>query len=111
MPDSFHPNGAATVSISATTASASVALVSVPDNGPFQVRIFNAGASTVFVSRGGSSAAATVPSGATAGSLPLPSGAVEVLTFDNTTAHPATYVAAITASGTATVYFTTGRGI
>ena len=101
--DPFHPIPGSTISISATTSSASAAFkISRTDR--FQVRLYNAGAATVFVNRGGSSVAATTSS------MPIPSGAVEVLTFDNHPADPVTHVAAITASGTATLYATQGEG-
>lgn len=107
----FHPKATSTVSISATTASSNVALAKVP-TGSFQVRVHNAGASTAFIARGtDSTVAATVPSGATPGSMPVPAGAVEVLTFNSPDAAPITHVAAITAGGAATIYFTVGEGI
>ena len=100
----FHPVVGSTVSISATTSSSATALSSVPV-GRFHLRIFNAGSATVFITRGGSTVAATTSS------YPVPSGAIEVITINNPDANPVTHVAAITASGTATVYFTVGWGI
>jgi len=43
--------------------------------------------------------------------IPLPSGAIEVVTLTNTNGGAATHVAAIAASGTATLYLTTGQGL
>lgn len=97
--DPFKPQTAGTVTISATTTSAATALVS---SGRTQVLVYNAGSSTVFLEFGTSAVAAVVASG-----LPVPSGAILVLSVDPTVTH----VAAITGSGTATVYVTVGRGI
>ena len=101
----FHPVVGSTVSISATTSSSAVALNSQPNIGRFHLRIFNAGSATVFITRGTSTVAATTSS------YPIPSGAIEVITINNADASPVTHVAAITASGTATVYFTVGWGV
>lgn len=101
----FHPIPNSTVSISATTTSANVALQKVP-SGKFHLRIHNAGPSTIFFNRGPDSTIA-----ATTSNMPVPSGAVEVITINNTDASPVNYVAAITASSTATVYFTLGWGV
>lgn len=65
-----------------------------------QVRIYNAGSSTIFVRFGQVSATAVVTD------MAIPSGAIEVfdLVMNDT-------VAAITASSTATVYVTLGLGV
>lgn len=101
----FHPVPGSTVSISATNVTGSVALAGAPNTGKFQLRIYNAGAATIFFNRGNSSVTATTSN------MPLPSGAVEVITIANPANDPVTHVAAITSSGTATVYFTVGWGI
>jgi hypothetical protein len=99
----FMPAAVGTVQIAATTTSARQALAVA--NGT-QVRISNTGAVGVRVEFGGSSVAATTPSGGTAGSLLVPAGAIEVMSppID------ATNVAAKTDSGTATIEFSVGIG-
>lgn len=101
----FHWLEGATASISATTSSANVA-IGKPPTGAFQIRVHNAGSSTAFIAKGTSSSVTAATTG-----LPVPSGAIEVLTLNNTEKSPITHMAAITATGTATVYFTTGAGI
>mgnify|MGYP001066121005 FL=1 len=101
----FRPRAGATVSVSATTVSARAHMAAAPSNGRFQVRLFNAGADLAFVAFGGPAVAATAADHA------LPSGAVEVVTVDSTDADPHDYVAAICASGSATVYAAPGEGI
>ena len=98
--EAFSPVGV-TVSLAVTSATGRVALTAPAGSGGFDVRLYNAGSSTVFVRFGGS----TVDS--TTAYLPLPAGQTEVVS-----AGPGvTHVAAITASGTATLYATTGRGV
>ena len=84
----------ATTSVAAGTSSGTAAV----DPGAAQVRLHNAGSATVFVVFGAV---------ATTSDMPLPAGAIEVLS------KPAgvTTVAAITASGTATLYVTSGVGV
>jgi hypothetical protein len=101
----FCPLAGATVSLAAGASSTPVALEGLPA-GQVQVRIHNAGTEVAFVAFGGSDVAAQ--SGA---DLPLPAGIVEVLTLDNPQRDPITHAAAITASGSATLYFTPGQGL
>ncbi|ODT85696.1 hypothetical protein [Phenylobacterium sp. SCN 70-31] len=100
----FTPADDATASIAATTLTANAAIKQQP-TGAHQIRLYNAGASTVFWALG--------PSGVTAAltDIPLPAGAIEVITLANGVANPATHVAAITASGSATLYVSTGLGL
>jgi hypothetical protein len=105
---SFQPTIGATVSRATTSVSSRVLLGGQPSapGQRFQVRIYNAGPDTAFIRFGDSTVTAT------SADVPIPSGAIEVMSFtvpeqDVTGA----YMAAITASGTATVYFTTGVGI
>jgi hypothetical protein len=65
------------------------------------VRIWNSGAVPVFVEFGNSAVEAAV-----ATSMPIPAGAVEWHEIGGAVTH----VAGITSSGTATVYFTEGKG-
>lgn len=101
----FAPVFGQTVSISATTTSANVALATGLPQGEFQMRVYNAGTDTVYVNFGDSTAAA-----ATTDHI-VPSGAVEVITINNPAKSPITYAAAKAASSTATVYFTPGHGL
>lgn len=92
----FAPNGSATVSIAATTTSASVTL----DQFSNVVRVVNAGTDTVFIKFGKGATTAT------ATDMPVLASATETFTKgDNTT------VAARAATTTATVYFTNGEGL
>jgi hypothetical protein len=95
----FAPKSAGTSTIAVTTSSAATSVNPAP--GSPRMRLYNAGPSTVFVEQGNSSVVATV-----AASMPIPAGGVEVFTFAR-----ATHLAAITGSGTATLYATPGEGV
>ena len=96
--DCFEPVGA-TVNLAVTSTTGRVARTLIGEDAA-QVRIVNAGTVTVFLAFGGSSIDAT-----TSG-MPLLPGTAEVFTLTK----EMTNIAAITASGTATIYATTGRG-
>lgn len=96
----FSTFGLATVNIAATTTAASVALNKRNDAESCQVEIYNAGSATVFIRKGDSTVTATTSS------RPLPAGAMVI----DSVGSGVTHLSAITASGTATVYFTTGEG-
>lgn len=100
----FTPIDDATSSISAATSTSNTAIRQQP-TGAHQLRLFNLGPSVVFWAIG--------PAGVTAAltDVPLPVGAIEVITVPNAGAAPLTHVAAITQSGTATLYLTTGQGL
>jgi len=100
----FTPVDDGTASIAVTTSSASAAIKQQP-TGAHQIRLFNAGSATVFWAAGSAGVSAAVTD------IPLPSGAIEVVTLTNTNGGAATHVAAIAASGTATLYLTTGQGL
>lgn len=100
MMRAFKPTTWATASLAATTSSGAAALDSEPATADFQVRIYNAGTATVFIKAGSSTVAAAVTD------LPVPAGAVEVLTVRGVT-----HIAGITAGGAATIYFTVGEGV
>jgi hypothetical protein len=95
----FTPLGA-TVNIAANTSTGNVALTTMNDLGGKDVRVYNAGAATVFVNFGISTVTAATTD------MPVPAGAIEVITVGPAVTH----AAAITSAGTATVYFTSGRG-
>jgi hypothetical protein len=96
----FAPAGN-TVNLAVTTSTARVALTAPATAGGYQVRIYNAGSATAFIRFG-----TVAIDAATATSMPVPSGQTEVFTVASTVTH----VAAITASGSATLYATTGYG-
>ncbi len=100
----FAPVDDATASISVTTSSAAALIKGAP-MGEYQLRIYNAGSSTAFYALGSSTVTAAVTD------VPIPSGAIEVITITNPQQNPVTHIAAITASSTATLYVTTGNGI
>jgi hypothetical protein len=66
-----------------------------------------AGDSICFVELGDATVAASVPAGATLGGTPLNGGSAQVFSVPPN----AGYVAAITASGTATLYITPAEGL
>lgn len=96
----FTPTGS-TVNLAVTGSTGAVALGTLGQGGS-TVRIYNAGAATVFINFGISTVEA-----ATATSIPVPAGAIEVYSVGPSVTH----VAGITASGTATLYATLGQGI
>jgi hypothetical protein len=111
------PN-ASTVSIAATVASSSVALPAAagdsgnPQNFARTFAVWNSGSTFAFVAFGpNSSVAATVPNGATAGSFPIsPGSGYNGPPATITVAGNPTYVAAIMASSTGTIYICPGNG-
>lgn len=103
----FQPIPDATVSVTATTSSAATAvpLGAAPRSGLFQVRVRNpATGADAFIRFGDSTVQASVSN-----SLVAPMGSVEVFTVPNLPGKPVTHVAAVTASGTAALTFTTGQ--
>lgn len=99
----FGPAGSATVALAVTTASARVAYQSGIKN--HRVRIYNAGTSDVAVEFGDATVVAVFPTNSTGAGMVIPAGAVEVLSSSTSN------LAAITSSGTATLYITPGEGI
>lgn len=108
----FRPTGngvAGTVSIDATAASSRVAIL----QGHNQYEIYNSGSVRVAVCFGDVTIAATLPSGATAGSYIVGPGQTKIVSPNLNSgggAYP-THVAAIAASGTQTVFITAGAGL
>ena len=96
----FTPKQDGTIAVSASTSNTNGTLSAPPtSSAPSQFRVFNACAVTAFIRFGGS---------ATTSNLPVPSGAVEVLSAPAGT----TTVGVILASGSGcSVYFTTGAGL
>lgn len=99
--DIFTPFGLDTtaVSVSGTTASGALNLPAA-STGNTSVRIHNGATVTVFIQFGASTVEATTSN------MPIPAGGVEVFDIGGAVTH----VAGITASGTGTLYATTGRG-
>ena len=93
----FRGSPGETVNISVTTSSARAQVSAFATPGEY--RIVNDGTVAVFFREGDSGVIAT-----TTADMRIPAGAIEVLTFGST------YVAAITASGTATLAITPGDG-
>jgi hypothetical protein len=95
MQKAFGPSGA-TVSLAVSAASARVALPAR------SIRLHNSSEVTMFIAFGDSAVSATVAAG-----MPIPAGGVEVFDVPGGPTH----VAAITASGTGTLYVTPGQGL
>ncbi len=96
----FTPGSSVRINVSASSQSTLI----TPTPGVRQVRVMNDGSATVWLAFGGSAVTATVATG-----LPLPAGAVEVLTIKKSDGP--IYAAAIAAGATGYVYFTPGSGI
>lgn len=99
----FTPLGA-TVNLAVDTNSDVLELTTIGTGatGGMAVRLHNAGSVAVFVAFGNSA----ITTAATTG-MPIPAGGVEVFEIGPAVTH----VAAITASSTATLYATSGRGL
>lgn len=97
---SFSPIDGSTVNINVSSSSQSV-LVSNLGSGQ-QVRVENDGSATVWIRAGDSTVTATTSN------IPIPSGDIEVFTFNP---KGPLYIAAIAAGSTGKVYFTPGAGI
>jgi hypothetical protein len=99
--DVFAPATVATAALSASNVTGNVALNPPTSQGSLQVRLYNSGAVPVFIAFGTDN---TIT--ATTTSMPLPAGNTEIFSIGN-----CSYLAGITASGSATVYATLGRGM
>ncbi len=95
----FRAQPAGTVSLAVTATTGSVAMT----GNASVYRLYNAGTALIFVEFGISSVTATTSTG-----MPIAAGATEWLRAPNAATAP--YVAAITSSGTATLYATAGEG-
>lgn len=100
----FAPFVAATQALSVSNASSRVAL---PANTRQVLLTTIANDALCFVEFGGSAVVAVVPSGGTLGGTPINGGDAQMFSVPIN----ATYLAAITASGTASLYITPGEGI
>lgn len=98
----FAPMKAATVSIAVAAATGNVQVLPTGTSGTYTVRVMNSGSATAWVAFGDNTVAATIPSGSTAGSLPIGPGlSLELIVTGN-------YAAAIAAGATGSIYFTPG---
>lgn len=99
----FRGEAAGTVNLSGTTSSSRVQVFLTTPGVTSEpvIRLYNAGTVAIFVEFGGSSVTAATTTG-----IPIAPGSVEAFRVDNSQ----TYVAGITASGTATLYATPGYG-
>jgi len=95
----FRTDGAATATLAVTATSGRVQIQTASPGAP-NARIFNAGASIVFVECGGVAVVATV-----AASMPVAAGTVEVIGCQTS------HLAAVTSTGTSTLYVTPGTGL
>ncbi len=100
MTQLFQPIEGATKNLAVTNSSGSVALSAVGEKAS-KIRVFNAGLVTAFVAFGSGATTASVTT-----SMPLAAGSIEL--FDKST--DVETMAAITTSGTTTLYFTPGEG-
>lgn len=96
----FQQDGTAGKTLSAGTTSSRVQVYSANQTVDKDIMIANEGTATVFVNLGDSSVTAVAPD-----NMPVLSGAAVIVK-----AAQFTHVAAVTASGTATVYVKTGNG-
>lgn len=99
----FRPNDGATVNIDVSSSSQKVDLAN--GNGAFPVRVMNDGTATAWIKFG----ITTSLTATTSADIPIPAGAIEVLTVPPLGG--AAFVAAIAAGSTGTIYFTPGQGI
>jgi hypothetical protein len=105
--NSFSPQTTGTVSITSAVTSANVALLNKPSS--CTCRVYNSDATNIaFVEFGtANTVAATVPNGATPGSLPIaPGQSVNIAIPEG----PAMFAASICSAGTPKVFFTPGIG-
>lgn len=100
----FFPIDRATTTIAASSTSARGAIKRQP-SGKHQVRLYNATGQTAFYRL------CDVDDDATSADIPLPDGAIEVVTVENADALPITHVAVILGTGSGSFYVTTGHGI
>ncbi len=118
----FAPMPTQTISLAAGVASSNVAFTpqaaaAISAGAAPQCEVYNAGTVVAFVNTGNTSATvATAPNGAIPGDIPVAPGAVVIFSFAtledaSIASTPAVYLAAVTASGTATLYCSPGTGL
>jgi hypothetical protein len=101
MTMNFSPLGDATVSIAATTTTANVALNLPTAPMSVDVRLYNSGFVPIHVRFGNASVTATTTN------MPIAPQTVEAFSISGA----ATHMAAITSSGTGTIFATVGMGV
>lgn len=107
----FSPTGKTILVAGATSAPTGVAAPELGTNQGYQFRIHNAGSVLAHLGFGASAGeaqtnAVAAVAGTSQFSVPLPSGVVEVLSFPI-----GSYFSAITATSTASIYITPGKGL
>lgn len=105
MIKSFNPTPGATVSLTAGTSTGRVKLDANAAEAEVGIRIVNSGTDMAFIRQGDNTVVATT------GDMPIMPGEIEVFNFKIPYGTTGLWVAAITASGTPTLYFTTGVGV
>ena len=103
----FFGQASNTIGFDVTGTSARVqVLPNASSTARWSAKIVNTGAASVFINAGDVTVTATIPvNGGARGSQCIAAGSTEVLTFTGP------YLAAISASGTCTIYITEGYGI
>lgn len=100
--------GGNTIALNVTTALAAVSLGGTTGQQGKVLRIWNSGDVPVFIATGADSATAAIPANGTpANGMPIAPGATIGISLQGSQTH----IAAITASGAATIYVTQGSGI
>lgn len=102
----FTPETQSTVTITSGTSTARVALTIKANATSLRIKNID-GANVAYVNFGDVTVTATVPSGATGGSLPIGAGETVGISIPPGTTH----AAAICSAGTPVVYFTPGNGL
>ena len=112
MPDqllNFLPYETVPLSVSTSSSSVTFKLPASKDMG--DVLVYNAGSAPAFLAFGNGSATATLPgTSGTTNSTPVPPAGYVILTKNRDLSLRADTVAAITASGSTTLYITSGMG-
>lgn len=102
----FTPKAQGTTSITSAVTTANVLLTKPAAS--MQIRVKNIDTTNVaYINFGNSTVVATVPAGATPGSMPIGPGETAGVSVPEGTTH----VAAICTAGTPIVYFTPGNGV
>ena len=105
MSQLFAPFAGSTVNLTASTTSSRVAKASLPSSSspaPHEMRVVNTGTVVVYIEFGDSTVAAS-----SATSMPILPNTVESFMVNASQTH----IAAVSSSGTPTLFFTTGLGV
>lgn len=105
MEKAFMPVDNATVTVSVSASSTPGVAIKGRPTGAFQLRLHNALAGVIFYRVGDASVQASTAD------VPLPAGAVEVITVKNSDSRQDTHIAFVSASGAGSAYASTGNGL